>query len=431
MAKKPIKATVRTYRVGFGDCFLLSFSYADGDARHVLIDFGSTALPRFADKDLLRQVAEDIKRRTAGKLHVVVATHRHRDHISGFATATSGKGSGDIIASLKPEVVLQPWTEDPDIPEDATFSPKAKGKAAAAAAFRGGLAAMHAVSEHALREATRARNLSKSVRKQLAFLGEDNLKNLSAVKNLQAMGKKGKAVFARYGTKVAALRSVLPGVTVRVLGPPDLTQTEAIRKQRSKDPTEFWHVAALGLKALDGRGAPAGLRGRPIPLPSQARWFRKRLDAARGEQLLALVRALDEQMNNTSLILLFQAGTKKLLFPGDAQIENWRYALTEAKTAAANRRLLSSVDLYKVGHHGSLNATPKTLWNGFKRRGKANAPRRLSTVVSTLSGQHGHADRGTEVPRSVLMEALTKESTLLSSQDIKKAEKFRDLEVKL
>ena len=38
----PSSVTLFTYQVGFGDCFLLRFSYPDRD-RHVLIDFGSTA----------------------------------------------------------------------------------------------------------------------------------------------------------------------------------------------------------------------------------------------------------------------------------------------------------------------------------------------------------------------------------------------------
>jgi hypothetical protein len=32
-------------------------------------------------------------------------------------------------------------------------------------------------------------------------------------------------------------------------------------------------------------------------------------------------------MNDTSVILLFEIGTKRLLFRGDAQLETWSYAL--------------------------------------------------------------------------------------------------------
>src|SRR5262245_35804975 len=120
MTITPKKVTIRSYHVGFGDCFLLSFQYADHE-RHVLIDFGSTGVPK--DTKLgkrMTDIANDIKLRTKGKLHAVVATHRHKDHISGFETKKGGKGTGDTIRSLKPELVVQPWTENPKLGTDAT-----------------------------------------------------------------------------------------------------------------------------------------------------------------------------------------------------------------------------------------------------------------------------------------------------------------------
>jgi hypothetical protein len=95
---------------------------------------------------------------------------------------------------------------------------------------------------------------------------------------------------------------------------------------------------------------------------------------------------LDQQMNNTSVILLFQIGKKKLLFPGDAQLENWQYALGQKKYQS----LLASVNLYKAGHHGSLNATPKSLWKLFKNKSdNKRRPNRLLSLMSTMEGKHG------------------------------------------
>jgi hypothetical protein len=145
------------------------------------------------------------------------------------------------------------------------------------------------------------------------------------------------------------------------------------------------------------------------------------MDAARGDQLLELVRILDEAMNNTSVILLFESGGKRFLFPGDAQIENWSYALSAARTDRPLRAKLESVDFYKVGHHGSLNATPRSLWGLFKHRSaKPDAPDRLHTVVSTMSGKHGSSDRGTEVPRASLVDALEAESAYFSTQNLRR-----------
>ena len=128
--------------------------------------------------------------------------------------------------------------------------------------------------------------------------------------------------------------------------------------------------------------------------------------------MLQIVRTLDKQMNNTSVILLFDAG-KKLLFPGDAQIENWEYALSDEKVVA----LLRDVDVYKVGHHGSLNATPKKMWDAFDKRGPATQRNRLKTVLSTMSGKHGSVDAQTEVPRRTLMKELKAKSELHSTEN--------------
>ncbi|MFL6194907.1 MAG: hypothetical protein ACJ75H_12100, partial [Thermoanaerobaculia bacterium] len=98
----------------------------------------------------------------------------------------------------------------------------------------------------------------------------------------------------------------------------------------------------------------------------------------------------------------------------DAQIENWQFALSQPRL----RKLLKDVTFYKVGHHGSLNATPKTLWNSFERRSKKESPSRLRTMVSTMKGKHGDPRRSTEVPRQALVEALEAESHFVTTQSI-------------
>ena len=290
---------------------------------------------------------------------------------------------------------------------------------------------MHEVAACALEEISRnGHGFTKTVCDQLTFLGEDNLSNAEAVKNLMDM--QCQHVYAHYGSR-SGLEKILPGVTTHILGPPTLEQSQEIRHQRDEDADEFWHLQALsrqpGTRQLPRLFAQADTISADI-LPVQTRWFTKRLDTIRGDELLEIVRTLDEAMNNTSLILLFEVGAKKLLFAGDAQIENWLYALKTAPDSAQIRELLADVTLYKVGHHGSLNATPKTLWKLFQHKSEdSSLPDRLNTVMSTMLGKHGSTARGTEVPREKLVSALTSQSKHFSTQQLKGGTFYEDITI--
>jgi hypothetical protein len=230
----------------------------------------------------------------------------------------------------------------------------------------------------------------------------------------------GKNRYVHYGSK-SGLERLLPGVKTYVLGPPTLAQSDAIKEQRRTDEEEFWHLQAAtgGLRARQTRKLFPRTPTFGTAFPAESRWFRRHLQMIRGEQLLEIVRILDKVLNNTSVILLFEIGKTRLLFPGDAQIENWLYALTAAPDRKQMLAKLKGTSLYKVGHHGSLNATPKTLWNMFGKRRPKASPSRLQSVVSTMRGKHGSATRGTEVPRSKLIAALKAETTFFTTQALR------------
>jgi hypothetical protein len=426
----PVHVSLRVYHVGFGDCFRLTFKYPDASVKHVLIDFGTTSAP--PDKpNVLMKVASDLQSACANEqnaeLTAVVATHRHRDHIEGFRTSKNADSSapGDIIRSLEPKLVIQPWTEDPLLDESAD-GPSER--------FVKQLTNLHKLSFSVLRDSKAQLFSGMPFAAQLEFLGENNLKNKSAVKNLQTMGQRQEYV---YFGKQTALEELLPGVSVRILGPPTLQQCDEIRKQGKKDDIEFWHLwqkrvaaasrqwSALTLapstvEDLDTAEPPkpifqgADQRYSPRDNPVRTRWFRRQLKEMRATETFELVRILDTVLNNTSVILLFEFCGKKLLFPGDAQKENWAYALSKPDICG----LLKDVDLYKVGHHGSLNATPHTLWNLFARKRSPHQPTTLTTVVSTMAGKHGHLQDGTEVPRTTLLAELSEHSDFFSTQSL-------------
>lgn len=414
---RPTQLTLRSYDVGFGDCYLLSFHYPRFD-RHLLIDFGSTRLPegKIIKSNYMTQVARQIAEDCGGKLHAVIATHRHKDHISGFARNGKGNGPGDIIRSLKPSLVIQPWTEDPQAERDALKPSKTLPRQARRLASHAGmLRDMNAFAGHVKSAAAHLKgNHLRAVREQLEFLGDDNeLKNRDAVTNLMTMGK---ARYVYFGAN-SGLNPLLPGVSTQVLGPPTLAQDERIRKQRSADKEEFWHLQATrqafwakrGRLATAANGATKPLFPRHVVKPKwDMRWYRYQAQREHADNLLSIVRTVDQAMNNTSVILLFEVGNQSLLFPGDAQYENWMHALEKPEIVER----LAKVNVYKVGHHGSLNATPKSLWDNFDHKGGVRTRNRLMSFLSTKSDVHGHAETRTEVPRESLVTALGKQSHL-------------------
>lgn len=459
-AAKPARVRLRMYRVGFGDCFLLSFEYAtalsDGrSVRHVLLDFGSTSRPA-GQKDLV-PIARLINQHTGGELDVVVVSHRHKDHLSAFADSAVT----DLLAKRGyPRLVVRSWTEDPAADKRATGAAGSRPLSAAvggkSASF---LATLDKAEEFAEQLVAMTPDVStRSLVGVLRQVADDQLRNAAAVKKLAAWGKAGSATYVHYGVP-SGIEDVVPGVTVKVLGPPTVDQHPRVASQRSKDKDEFWMVYRRVLDALSpedfgaergGDAPPEGaddaapppppatpmdaaavdspLRTTGFGDPGPVRWLTDRMGRQRLNSLMRVVRILDKVINNTSVILLFDVpGVRplRLLFPGDAQIENWEYALKVADDKKANLDLLRTVDLYKVGHHGSRNATPRTLYNLWIE--PATATREMIAVMSTKGGVHGES-AATAVPRKTLVAALDTRMTLFSTQSLTPQQPFFELE---
>lgn len=94
---------VRMYRQGLGDCFLLAFPTADKEEpRYVLIDCGIHMRQSDGNKRLL-QVSNNIIAATGGRIHVVVPTHEHADHLVGFVQ------KGSPFLKMNEESIDQVW----------------------------------------------------------------------------------------------------------------------------------------------------------------------------------------------------------------------------------------------------------------------------------------------------------------------------------
>jgi beta-lactamase superfamily II metal-dependent hydrolase len=353
------------YRQGLGDCFLIALPRAGAGPFHVLIDCGVLLGTKDAAETMTR-VAEDIAATTARRLDVVVATHEHWDHLSGFIQAQS------VFDKMQIGEVWLAWTEDP------TDDLAAHLRREREQALRG---LRTAVARLAGLDAAAAQRLSGP----LAFFGAASGPGTREALNYLVHHPSGPKVrYHRPGGDPLPLADVA-GAKVYVLGPP--RDEKLIRRS---NPTKSGHEVyelGPGLAAFDpARAAPDNddelVRGSDafeeryrIPQDSavgmsffQKHYFAlpdewRRIDAAwlGGAEQLAL--ALDNHTNNTSLALAVELEPqgRVLLFPGDAQVGNWlswnNCPWNTATPPISAADLLHRTVLYKTGHHGSHNAT--------------------------------------------------------------------------
>ena len=123
---------------------------------------------------------------------------------------------------------------------------------------------------------------------------------------------------------------------------------------------------------------------------------------------LALAVSLEQATNGTSLVLLLRFGETTMLFPGDAQWGTWDRILHDPES----EELLRTVNLYKVGHHGSHNATPASFVSKYLKDADASIVPVAPTGIESWD----------EIPRIPLLEELAKKSAMvLNSDDLREA----------
>lgn len=370
---------IRMYRQGLGDCFLLTFP-RDPEPFHLLIDCGAINSKHYGDKEM-KAVVSDIRQATGGKLDAVAGTHEHWDHISGFLQAK------DLFAQMTVKKVWVAWTEDKN--SDAAKQIKKEFKQQKQAV-----------------EMALARLPDEQKDRHLGMYKTAITDLFGFYGGLGAKGGKGKTEAAwdcllGYGQNVYCYPKKRPlalegvaGVRVYVLGPPD--DPADIRKLLSKKETydaggQAFTVFDSFRAAVEGEAAAPELRARAFPFDEYYRisqkqaqsreFFRhhygfaknaantwRRIDGDWLSMAGEMALHLDSYTNNVCLALaieLVESG-KVLLFPGDAQVGNWlswEKLSWKIKDAQGKTRTVKVDDLlrrtvfYKVGHHGSHNAT--------------------------------------------------------------------------
>ncbi len=103
--------SVRMYRQGHGDCFLLAFPRRDGgDPVYVLIDCGyKPGSQKFLHDKSIGDIVGHIGASTDHRLDLMIITHEHQDHVNGI-----WKANRPYFEDFTIQEAWFAWTEDPN-----------------------------------------------------------------------------------------------------------------------------------------------------------------------------------------------------------------------------------------------------------------------------------------------------------------------------
>jgi hypothetical protein len=373
-----LTANIKMYRMGeLGDCFLIRFS--NGQTRsHVLIDCGSFRNGG-GSKARIKEVVNNIKVQLADdKLDVIVGTHQHNDHLSGFVHEK------DSFEEMPVGQVWLSWLDDPDdqlalkIGED----------------YNNFLTNLRTISLKLNPDiGPGVAEIKEKVDSILGFYGVNKPANgkfppelpAEAIKILRTLGSK-KPKYLNPG-QVLNLPGLATGIVkVYVLGPPkNETKLKDITPTSSETYDPELALANLQaekfIHALNNLGSQKANWDEEAAYPfyeadsdsknfdgvMNAYYSRKEkwrtIDNDWLKQAERLALWIDSYTNNSSLVLAFELvkANKVLLFAADAQTGNWsswKEVKWKKMPAGFNwMNLIQKTVLYKVGHHGSHNST--------------------------------------------------------------------------
>lgn len=377
---------VRTYRQGLGDCHLVTIINAGQPVFRIMIDCGiyQTA-PGGADK--MRRIVANIIEETGGAVDLLVVTHEHFDHVSGFNQARDSFLTADQPAEpgkLKVAQVWMGWTEDPNDSVARSLG------AARTEDIRKLAAAESLAQKFAAGGNSSDARLASGLSGILGFFGGARRTTLDALEHARSLAKA-----PRYCRPTDPPQRIAEGVVSYILGPP----LDTARFKQLLDDDETYGMAerrwtralASSIAAIDGGGSddsaqpfdprhrvpapflmPGGIPGTAGDFFDRAYWGPddngkdqdwRRIDGdwLAGSREFAL--KLDTATNNTSLVfaLELEASGKILLFVADAQVGSWLSWLDLKWQFEGKERtgpeLLAKTAFLKVGHHGSHNAT--------------------------------------------------------------------------
>lgn len=397
-----LRVRVRMYRQGLGDCFLVSLlGIPEHSDFHMMIDCG-VILGTTDAAEKMKRVVGDIAATTSGRVNVLVVTHEHYDHVAGFVLAEdlfASPGAAAAPGALSVGEVWFAWTEDPRDPLGQRLRDERKKRLDALAGLAARVEGLSGEDRAAMGINVGDGVAMPGVASALNFFGVSaggagTGATARAMQNAAALVPWHR-VFYRSPGEVLELPEA-PGIRIYMLGPP--RDEAALRKTDST--VEVYHLGQDDLvdSVRFAAGGGGGIDFDPF-LPFNPSWSRSLADIVSrretgatadfirehyfgsvdktdksdltwrridgdwldGADQLAL--ALDSATNNTSLAIAIElvASGQVLLFPADAQVGNllsWqRVAFHDGPVGVGADDLVSRTVFYKVGHHGSHNAT--------------------------------------------------------------------------
>lgn len=422
---RALGAQGREYAGYLGDCFLIRVLNGDDPPEHILIDFGILMGSAQAE-ERMRQIATDIVKTTGGtfaadgsvvtkgSLDLLVITHEHWDHISGFSQAQ------DIIfGGLAINKLWMAWTEDDN---DAFANQLRQDREKRGVA----LAALSEIMQQAVASPTPSQfaadrqvalcGLDAFLGPLVANSGAGAVDAALAAAPVKAKRLKGRDIMEKVKAEALSKEFLLPGQVIAapgalkafVLGPPrnwnklkqDKPSPGSARETyldnrafedllfrlvdgEPHDPDNDLPFASRSHRIRTEHVRAADNASSAIDVSTDTgvlRWLnqhycagtdrdgrdqsRRTIDSDWLGAAGPLALQLDSDTNNTSLVLAFELPDETfMLFPGDAQVGNW--LSWHEQTYKDNARELSATEIlgrvrfYKVGHHGSDNATLK------------------------------------------------------------------------
>ena len=382
---------IRMYRLGVGDCFLVSLPRPDGSPFNILIDCGIHAAET-AGKDRIRKAAQDILAQSGARLDVIVGTHEHWDHMSGFFHAP------DIFGQCTAGAIWCAWTEDLRDPlARSLLTSRDKGITALWGAMRhlrmapaedepardwDGLMGFFGDSPGIGPKAKAAADALRKLAKSDADIvyrapGEPPFDSISDDWRIFVLGpprdrdkmehidpRKGSG--EAYPLAASAMAAANLAAAVSADDDPPFDRRFQIELERTHDMPFFRDHYWADQGPDNGQAKPENVQAEEEQTQDWRRIGHAWLD---GAETLAL--QLDKITNNTSLVLAIELGPKGatdnrvILFAADAQIGNWLSWQDVEWPDYAGRKvtgtdLLRRTVIYKVGHHASQNATLMT-----------------------------------------------------------------------